>query len=173
MRDPNNNCTFASGISSYGDRFDMKIINFYLFLASANIAFALIDLLPGDKKTLEETWSTDWPFTGISTFAHLPYINCLVDPEVSFDIAILGAPFDTTTMYRPGARFGPRSIRSASLRQNPGRGFNAREGLNPYQDWAKVIDCGDIPITPLDNELALHQMVTGYENILSHRTRYI
>jgi agmatinase len=30
------------------------------------------------------------------------------------DVAILGVPFDTATSNRPGARFGPRAIRSAS-----------------------------------------------------------
>ncbi|CUM66561.1 uncharacterized protein PRCAT00004230001 [Priceomyces carsonii] len=130
----------------------------------------LINLSPNDRDKLEEIWGNDWTFTGILTFAHLPYTKCLADPEASYDIAILGAPFDTATMYRTGARFGPRTIRSASLRQNKDRGFNFRAGLNPYSDWAKVIDCGDIPITPVDNELALHQMVAGYENVLSHKT---
>lgn len=120
--------------------------------------------------TSQSVWANDWTFTGVSTFAHLPYTKCLVDEEVSYDIAILGIPFDTTVMYRPGARFGPRSIRSASSRQSPGRGFNPKSAINPYQDWAKVIDCGDIPVTPIDNELALHQMVSGYENVIRHKT---
>jgi len=39
-------------------------------------------------------------FGGLTTFAHLPYVHCLsaqtqdVEP---FDIAILGAPFDTVS----------------------------------------------------------------------------
>ena len=46
-------------------------------------------------------------FAGITTFAHLPFINCLhpTYPEESkekFDIAIIGAPFDTSVTYRPG-----------------------------------------------------------------------
>jgi hypothetical protein len=46
-------------------------------------------------------------FAGITTFAHLPFINCLLPtyPEESkekFDIAIIGAPFDTSVTYRPG-----------------------------------------------------------------------
>lgn len=38
------------------------------------------------------------------------------------------------------------------------RGFNPRAGINPYKSWATIIDCGDIPITPFDNALALRQM---------------
>lgn len=37
-------------------------------------------------------------FNGLATYANLPYVNCLSDDEVKdkkYDIAILGAPFDT------------------------------------------------------------------------------
>jgi hypothetical protein len=43
-----------------------------------------------------------WPYSGISTFAHLPYERCLINPDTKFDIAIIGAPFDTAVSYRPG-----------------------------------------------------------------------
>jgi agmatinase len=43
-----------------------------------------------------------WAFSGISTFAHLPHVKCLVDPEYQFDIGIIGVPFDTAVSYRPG-----------------------------------------------------------------------
>lgn len=37
-------------------------------------------------------------FSGLTTFAHMPYVNCFVDAEAEstpYDIAFLGAPFDT------------------------------------------------------------------------------
>jgi len=68
-----------------------------------------------------------------------------------------------------GARFGPRAIRAASSRQTSFRGFNTRAGLNPYLSWATILDCGDIPITPFDNSVALTQMTTAYLELL-HRT---
>jgi agmatinase len=40
-------------------------------------------------------------FSGLSTYANLPYVNCFVDTEaekVPYDIAILGAPFDTVSI---------------------------------------------------------------------------
>lgn len=110
-----------------------------------------------------------WGFSGISTWAHLPHTRCLQNPDVLYDIAVLGAPFDTAVTYRPGARFGPRAIRAASARQTSFRGYNPRASLNPYQEWAKVIDCGDIPITPMDNALAMRQMTEAFTN-LAHRT---
>ncbi|GAB7361142.1 hypothetical protein MBLNU230_g1176t1 [Neophaeotheca triangularis] len=114
---------------------------------------------------LDAKWGTDWGFTGISTFAHLPHTRCLQHPEIEYDIAILGVPFDTAVSYRPGARFGPRAIRAASARQTSFRGYNPRAGLNPYAEWAKVIDCGDIPVTPFDNGLALRQMSEAYTDL--------
>jgi agmatinase len=41
-------------------------------------------------------------FSGLATFAHLPYVNCFVDSEAEstpYDIAFLGAPFDTVGSY--------------------------------------------------------------------------
>ncbi|KAK1056056.1 hypothetical protein LTR74_015194 [Friedmanniomyces endolithicus] len=56
------------------------------------------------QNDLDAKWGTDWGFSGISTFAHLPHTRCLQHPETPYDIAILGAPFDTAVSYRPGAR---------------------------------------------------------------------
>lgn len=42
--------------------------------------------------------STNSEFFGMTTFANLPYVDCLSTDNVEegrFDIAILGAPFDT------------------------------------------------------------------------------
>ncbi|KAL8371556.1 hypothetical protein RB595_001375 [Gaeumannomyces hyphopodioides] len=65
-------------------------------------------------------------------------------------------------MGHGGARFGPRAIRQASSRQTSFRGFNPRANINPYQNWAKIIDCGDIPVTPMDNAVALQQMTAAF-----------
>lgn len=64
--------------------------------------------------------------------------------------------------YRTGARFGPRAIRSSAARQTSFRSFNPRAGINPYKSWADIVDCGDIPIAPFDNKLALRQMSEAY-----------
>lgn len=74
---------------------------------------------------------------------------------------------DIANEASPGARFGPRAIRAASARQTSFRGFNHRAGINPYSSWAKVLDCGDIPVSPFDNELALRQMTLAYSQLLS------
>jgi agmatinase len=38
--------------------------------------------------------------------------------------------------------------------------------LNPYESWATILDCGDIPITPFNNALALEQMSQAYKELL-------
>ncbi|KAF2088916.1 Arginase/deacetylase [Saccharata proteae CBS 121410] len=118
-----------------------------------------------ERDILEKKWGTDWGFSGISTFAHLPHVKCLTHPETAYDIGVIGAPFDTAVSYRPGARFGPRAIRAGSARQTSFRGFNPRAGMNPYTSWANIVDCGDIPVTPFDNALALRQMSEAFMDL--------
>ncbi|KAI1190543.1 Arginase/deacetylase [Nemania serpens] len=69
------------------------------------------------------------------------------------------------TRRRTGARFGPRAIRAASARQTTFRGFNPRASINPYLNWAKILDCGDIPVTPFDNAQALAQMSAAFSEL--------
>ncbi|KAL9469115.1 hypothetical protein ACSS6W_010809 [Trichoderma asperelloides] len=45
------------------------------------------------------------------------------------------------------------------------RGFNPRAGINPYQNWARIVDCGDIPITPFDNGIAREQMTQAFREL--------
>jgi len=59
-----------------------------------------------------DTGRLDLPFVGISTFAKRPYEADW--DKIDADVAIIGAPFDGGTQFRPGARFGPRAVREAS-----------------------------------------------------------
>jgi agmatinase len=119
-----------------------------------------------------EDLDKDLPFSQPVTFAHLPWERCLSQSHTTpLDIAILGFPYDTSTSYRPGARFGPRGIRAASSREKKGRSYNTVWGVDPFQDGGlKVLDCGDIPITPFDAAHAFKQMEQGYRQVLWHNT---
>jgi len=44
-------------------------------------------------------------------------------------------------------------------------GFNHRANLNPYTNWARIVDCGDIPISPMDNALAVSQMTAAFTEL--------
>lgn len=70
-------------------------------------------------------------FAGLTTFANTPYVHCLnKEGNELYDIAILGAPFDTGVTARPGARFGPSGIRSGSRRIRPDGAWNVYTGKN-------------------------------------------
>ncbi|KAG7915307.1 hypothetical protein KL927_004296 [Ogataea polymorpha] len=99
--------------------------------------------------------------SGFLTFGHLPAEAHCFDPdmmsELEVDIAILGAPFDTGISYKPGSRFGPDAIRQGT------RKYSAvfspyKEGFNPWNSWAKIVDCGNVTMTPVDNRVALDQL---------------
>lgn len=80
------------------------------------------------------------PYAGIATFARAPY-----RPEpVPVDVAILGVPYDSSTSYRSGTRFGPRSIREQSLLL---WGYNNALQVKPLE-VLRVVDAGDVDVVP-------------------------
>ncbi|KAL8917421.1 MAG: hypothetical protein Q9172_005860 [Xanthocarpia lactea] len=124
--------------------------------------YKAFNTIPGDGGT-----QADSVFSGISTFGRLPYFPCLASDDEQYDIAFIGAPFDTGTSYRPGARFGPSGIRQGSRRLNLYGGYNVPLGANPFNSWAKVLDCGDIPVTSYDNAYAIQQIEQGHNLLLT------
>ncbi|KAJ2926719.1 hypothetical protein H1R20_g10361, partial [Candolleomyces eurysporus] len=121
-----------------------------------------------EDKTWTEKYGAqiDLPYSGPLAFSHLPYLRCLDRSKILFDIAVLGVPFDTAVTYRPGARFGPYAIRSGSRRQRAGRGYTMQWGFDPYQQGYTVLDCGDVPVSPFDNALAMDQIEVAYSTLL-------
>jgi guanidinobutyrase / D-arginase len=89
-------------------------------------------------------------YAGFSTFARLPRI----DEVDSFDVAVVGVPFDSGTTYRPGARFGPTAIRQASRLL---RRYDPSLETEPFT-WQQVVDAGDITCNPFDIETAIAQI---------------
>lgn len=69
------------------------------------------------------------------------------------DIVIFGAPYDSTTSFRPGTRFGPKAIRSESF---------GIETYSPYQDKdltdSHVFDAGDLELSFGNTDMALNQI---------------
>jgi len=77
------------------------------------------------------------------------FIGCDAEYEDAKTV-LFGAPFDSTTSYRPGARFGPRAIRGESY---------GLETYSPYQDKdlanIAVFDSGDLELCFGDASLSL------------------
>ncbi len=83
------------------------------------------------------------------------FIGCERDYEEA-DIVLFGVPFDGTTSFRPGTRFGPSAIRSESF---------GIETYSPYCDRdleeIKVFDGGDIEL-PFGSAEKMIQMTYEY-----------
>jgi agmatinase len=101
-------------------------------------------------------------FAGAPTFARLPRID-----EVSrYDVAVLGAPFDGGVSFRPGARFGPASLRQASRHLRPS--FHPEQEVAPFR-VLQAVDAGDVPCNPFDIDAALQQIDDAASELVSDR----
>jgi agmatinase len=98
-------------------------------------------------------------YTGVRTFAGLPHAPLaeVVAGASPAEIAVLGAPFDTATSWRPGARFAPEAIRSASVLLRPWHPVHDVDVLYSRP----VLDAGDIAITPGNAERSTAQIATA------------
>ena len=83
----------------------------------------------------------------------LPNVETFIGCESSFEeasVVLYGAPFDSTTSFRPGARFGPSAMRHESF---------GLETYSPYQDRdlmdIRVFDSGDLELCFGSSEMAL------------------
>lgn len=89
------------------------------------------------------------------------FLGC--DSEFSESkIVIFGAPFDSTTSYRPGTRFASRHMRAESY---------GLETYSPYQNLdledAKIFDSGDLELCFGDTSLALEDITERTREILN------
>lgn len=77
-------------------------------------------------------------------------------------LVLFGAPFDSTTSYRPGARFGSSAIRHESY---------GLETYSPYQDLDledyAIFDSGDLELCFGSSELALQDIESHTAQILA------
>ncbi|KAH7013097.1 agmatinase [Ilyonectria destructans] len=122
---------------------------------------------------LYDNFGKDSPMPGIATFAHINWTNCFVpENDGSFDIGIVGMPFDLGVSYRPGQRFGPIATRMAAQRMAPFISWSmAHDMVNPFLDWATVTDCGDIPNSVFDKYEAVQELGSGLHSMASRKPK--
>ena len=88
------------------------------------------------------------------------FIGCDSDYE-NADIVLFGTPFDSTTSFRPGARFGCSAIRHESF---------GLETFSPYQNKdltdCRIFDSGDLELCFGKAELALQDIEDRASEIL-------
>jgi agmatinase len=98
-------------------------------------------------------------YSGVRTFARLPHVEPTAD---GVDVAVLGAPFDTATSFRPGARFGPEAIRSVSTLLRP---YHPALDVDVFKALS-VIDGGDLPVTPGNARRTAEQLASALEPLI-------
>jgi formimidoylglutamase len=92
-----------------------------------------------------EASSTGPAYSGLPTFLRRDYADRPSDlDELRPDVAVVGAPWDDSVVFRPGARFGPRAVRQAIYLRSF---FHVGEQLDPFAHVA-TIDYGDADCVP-------------------------
>lgn len=114
-----------------------------------------------------ETGRLNLPFVGISTFGKNPYVADW--DRIEADAAILGAPFDFGTQFRPGARFGPRAVREASTLFSFGHAgaYDHEDDATYLGPDVRIVDLGDADIVHTDTAKSHANIETGVRAILA------
>jgi agmatinase len=86
---------------------------------------------------------------GIATFLQAPALAPDRDQlrEAGATVGVLGLPYDSTTVTRPGASHGPRAIRDASSHFSFGGGYHMDYDVT-LSDYLTLADCGDVDGAP-------------------------
>jgi agmatinase len=108
----------------------------------------------------------NFPYLGIPTFYNYPHSKNLS----GVDIAMVGVPFDHGTTNRPGTRFGPRGIRTASKNYgiyiDPAMGAYDSELKKHIMGGINVVDYGDVPILPTHTKTNMNMINDTFKNII-------
>jgi len=113
-----------------------------------------------------ESGRLNLPFVGIPTFGKRPLVADW--QAIEADAAILGAPFDCGTQYRPGARFGPRGVREASTLFSFGHAgaYDHEDDVTYLGPQVRLVDIGDADIVHTDTETSHANIEAGVRAIL-------
>lgn len=114
-----------------------------------------------------ESGRLNLPFVGVSTFAKAPL--CVDWDTLEADVAVLGAPFDGGTQWRPGARFGPRAVREASTLFSFGHAgaYDHEDDVTYLDSSVRLIDMGDADMIHTKTEESHANIAFGVRKILS------
>ena len=131
------------------------------------IARALELGLPGADSIVDKSIPTfsrgELPhFAGITTFLKAPYVED-VRRCGEYDVAVLGAPHDSGTTYRPGTRFGPQGIRRISCLYGT---YSFELGVD-LRESITIADVGDIFTIPGNIEKSFDQISKAVSHVFA------
>lgn len=110
----------------------------------------------------EPTASHDSDFSNRATLAGAKRGS--LDNLAEVDVAIVGAPFDWGTTYRPGARFGPGAIRAGDYLGSDAARPHLPTGIDPFQEL-DIVDIGDLDLVPGYIEESISRIRSGIRRI--------
>ena len=99
-------------------------------------------------------------FAGPATMMRVPSR----ENAAGLDVCFVGVPFDIGTSNRPGARFGPRSIRAESCLLRP---YNMATRAAPF-DSLQIADIGDVAINTFNLAASIEIIERAYDEITGH-----
>lgn len=99
------------------------------------------------------------------TFFGVPRCD-LTEPVTFADsrAVIIGAPWDSGTSYRPGARFGPSAIRGVDYSHHNGSRPHLALRVDPLVDLA-VTDAGDVRMPPEERQPAMSALGAAVQTV--------
>ncbi len=114
-----------------------------------------------------ESGRLNLPFVGISTFGKRQYVSDW--DAIEADVAVMGAPFDFGTQFRPGARFGPRAVREASTLFSFGHAgaYDHEDDATYLGPEVTIVDIGDADIVHTDTVKSHANIETGVRAMLN------
>lgn len=99
-------------------------------------------------------------YAGINTFLKQPYVED-VRRCGDYDVAVLGAPHDSGTTYRPGTRFGPQGMRRISALYGP---YSFELGVD-LRESITMCDLGDVFTIPGNIEKSFDQITNAVSHV--------
>src|SRR6478672_13744454 len=101
-------------------------------------------------------------YAGINTFLKAPFVED-VRTCGAYDVAVLGAPHDSGTTYRPGTRFGPQGIRKISALYGT---YSFELGVD-LRESVSICDVGDVFTIPGNIEKTFDQISKAVAHVYS------
>lgn len=101
----------------------------------------------------EARYTANMPSVGIASFLKAPIHEDFA--TLDSDVGFLGIPYDAGNSWRPGTRFGPREVRTHSVRYSTWGGANQAgywdiNQKKRFLEGIRIVDCGDVDVAYYD-----------------------
>ncbi len=103
----------------------------------------------GSEDTVRGMFGPDVTFLGVP--------RAELSDLAGLDIVFLGAPYDSGTSHRPGARFGPQAIRMTDYLPHDASRPHLALGVDPLAEL-RCADIGDVMMPPVDTMQSLQRL---------------